>query len=232
MQVPDEARATANIDPEHYHSGQYANAGQLCQHGTKYIIRFCLRREMSWRSKPSSESGQKGTTSLGRDEWRSTAVVSRATPFLPSNSPNDQLTPSRTIAAIFGPGATTWFKFLQNKVVLKNPNTTIVARVLTDQIVFASTNLFVFLSSMAIMEGTSPKDKLDSTYFTALQKNWMVWPWVQAINFKLVPLEHRVLVVNVVALGKICQWRTGGVSQESPANDGFFRLELLSELHQ
>ena len=24
---------------------------------------------------------------------------------------------------------------------------------------------------------------------------------VQAINFKLVPLEHRVLVVNVVALG-------------------------------
>ena len=52
------------------------------------------------------------------------------------------------------------------------------------------------------MEGTSPKDKLDSTYAQALKKNWMVWPWVQAVNFKLVPLEHRVLVVNVVSLGE------------------------------
>lgn len=106
------------------------------------------------------------------------------------------------LPAIFGPAATTWFKFLQNRINLKNPNATIATRVLADQGVFASTNLFVFLSSMAIMEGTSPKDKLESTYTTALTKNWMVWPWVQAINFKLVPLEHRVLVVNVVSLGE------------------------------
>ncbi|KAL3427460.1 integral membrane mpv17 pmp22 [Phlyctema vagabunda] len=81
--------------------------------------------------------------------------------------------------AIFGPAATTWFKFLQQKVVLKNKNMEILARVAADQTIFASTNLFVFLSSMAIMEGTSPKDKLDKTYATALQKNWMVWPFVQ-----------------------------------------------------
>ena len=55
---------------------------------------------------------------------------------------------------------------------------------------------------MAYMEGTDPKEKLNSTYFNALQKNWMVWPAVQAINFKLVPLEHRVLVVNIVSLGE------------------------------
>ena len=54
------------------------------------------------------------------------------------------------------------------------------------------------------MEGSSPKDKLESTYATALQKNWMVWPFVQAINFKVVPLQHRVLVVNVVSLGWNC----------------------------
>ncbi|KAL8837786.1 MAG: hypothetical protein Q9170_002404 [Blastenia crenularia] len=105
--------------------------------------------------------------------------------------------------AVFGPAATTWFKFLQNRITLRSENATIAARVLTDQSVFASTNLFCFLSSMAIMEGTSPKDKLDSTYWTALQKNWMLWPFVQAVNFKLVPLEHRVLVVNVVSLGML-----------------------------
>jgi protein Mpv17 len=88
--------------------------------------------------------------------------------------------------------------------VLKNKNLEIIARVAADQTIFASTNLFVFLSSMAIMEGTSPKDKLDSTYAKALQKNWMVWPFVQAINFKAVPLHHRVLVVNVISLGWNC----------------------------
>ncbi|KAL8884397.1 MAG: hypothetical protein Q9205_007415 [Flavoplaca limonia] len=106
--------------------------------------------------------------------------------------------------AVFGPAATTWFKFLQNRINLANANATIAARVLTDQTVFASTNLFCFLSSMAIMEGTSPKDKLDAAYWPALQKNWMLWPAVQAINFKLVPLHHRVLVVNVVSLGWNC----------------------------
>lgn len=106
--------------------------------------------------------------------------------------------------AVFGPAATTWFKFLQEKIKFQSANLTIAARVLTDQSVFASTNMFVFLSSMAIMEGSSPKEKLESTYTTALAKNWMVWPAVQAVNFKFVPLEHRVLVVNVVSLGWNC----------------------------
>ncbi|MCJ1466887.1 Protein required for ethanol metabolism [Pseudocyphellaria aurata] len=106
--------------------------------------------------------------------------------------------------AVFGPAATTWFKFLQEKIKFQNANLTIAARVLTDQCVFASTNMFVFLSSMAIMEGSSPKEKLESTYTTALTKNWMLWPAVQAVNFKFVPLEHRVLVVNVVSLGWNC----------------------------
>lgn len=103
--------------------------------------------------------------------------------------------------AVFGPAATTWFAFLQRRINLQSQNLTILARVLTDQTVFASTNLFCFLSSMAIMEGTDPKKKLDSAYWEALKKNWMVWPAVQAVNFKFVPLEHRVMVVNVVALG-------------------------------
>ncbi|KAF2424951.1 hypothetical protein EJ08DRAFT_689476 [Tothia fuscella] len=109
--------------------------------------------------------------------------------------------------AIFGPAATTWFSFLQRRVILnKSPtsNPTTLARVALDQLVFTPTNLFVFLSSMAIMEGTSPKEKLNSTYGIAITKNWLIWPWVQLVNFKLVPLEHRVLVVNVVALGWNC----------------------------
>lgn len=106
---------------------------------------------------------------------------------------------------VFGPAATTWFGFLQRRIVFPGrPNLEIAARVLTDQTVFASTNLFVFLSSMAIMEGTDPSEKLKQSYATALQKNWMVWPIIQLTNFKFVPLEHRVLVVNVISLGWNC----------------------------
>ena len=104
---------------------------------------------------------------------------------------------------VFGPGATLWYRLLQKKVVIPGrPNLEIAARVATDQSIFASANLVVFLSSMAIMEGTDPKEKLKNSYATALTKNWMVWPAVQFTNFKMVPLQHQVLVVNIVSLGK------------------------------
>ncbi|TID26529.1 hypothetical protein E2P81_ATG00999 [Venturia nashicola] len=109
--------------------------------------------------------------------------------------------------AIFGPAATTWFNFLQRRVTIGgNPssNATILTRVALDQLIFTPANLLCFLTSQAIMEGSSPKAKIESTYGTAITKNWMVWPGVQLVNFKVVPLEHRVLVVNVVSLGWNC----------------------------
>ena len=105
---------------------------------------------------------------------------------------------------VFGPGAAVWYSFLQRRIVLQNKNLEIVAKVLTDQIVFASTNLFLFLSSMAILEGSDPKEKLKNAYPGALARNWMLWPAVQGVNFKFVPLEHRVLVVNFISIGWNC----------------------------
>ena len=57
---------------------------------------------------------------------------------------------------------------------------------------------------MAWMEGADPKKRLDDAYIEALKKNWLVWPAVQTVNFTYIPLEHRVLVVNIVALGWNC----------------------------
>ncbi|KAL0935040.1 integral membrane mpv17 pmp22 [Colletotrichum truncatum] len=103
--------------------------------------------------------------------------------------------------AVFGPAATTWFKFLQHNVVLRNKNLEILARVGADQGVFAPVMIGVFLSSMAVLEGSSPQDKLEKNYTTALTSNYMLWPFVQMVNFKLVPLHHRVLFVNVISIG-------------------------------
>jgi protein Mpv17 len=93
---------------------------------------------------------------------------------------------------------------LQKRINLSTHNKTIAARVLADQVVFSTAHMAVFLSSMAIMEGTDPKEKLQKSYISGLKANYMVWPLVQAINFKFVPLDLRVLVVNFVSLGWNC----------------------------
>lgn len=92
-----------------------------------------------------------------------------------------------------------WYKVLA-RIQFKSSVATTTARVLADQTVFASANLGLFLSSMAYLEGSNVQKKLDDSYLPALKMNWLVWPPVQALNFTFVPLEHRVLVVNVVAL--------------------------------
>ncbi|KAJ5734027.1 hypothetical protein N7493_002813 [Penicillium malachiteum] len=106
--------------------------------------------------------------------------------------------------AVFGPVATGWYRILQRHVVMKSTITTAAARVAADQIVFAPTQLTVFLSAMSIMEGTDPIEKLRHSFVPSYKANLLVWPFVQAVNFTFVPLELRVLVVNLVSLGWNC----------------------------
>ena len=82
---------------------------------------------------------------------------------------------------------------------------------------------------MAIMEGSDPQQKLKKSWFPGLQANWLLWPAVQAVNFKLVPLHHRVLVVNLVSLGMLSLsipycYRYHVANVDTP------RVELLLEL--
>ncbi|KAH6681021.1 Mpv17/PMP22 family protein [Plectosphaerella plurivora] len=105
---------------------------------------------------------------------------------------------------VFGPVATTWFNFLARNVVHRNPTVQTVARVACDQGIFAPVMIGVFLSSMAVLEGSDPQEKLDKNYRTALTSNYYIWPAVQAINFTFVPLQHRLLFVNVISVGWNC----------------------------
>ncbi|CAG8252511.1 unnamed protein product [Penicillium salamii] len=127
----------------------------------------------------------------------------------PSNRPMLICVP---ISAVFGPVATKWFGILQRHVVLGSVATTTAARVAADQIVFAPIQLTCFLSSMALMEGTDPVEKWKNAFGPAYKANLAVWPFVQGVNFAFVPLELRVLVVNVISLGEFhcersgCRW--------------------------
>lgn len=103
--------------------------------------------------------------------------------------------------AVFGPAAATWYGLLQRHVVLSTPRKTMLARVAADQGLFAPVFIGVFLGSMAVLEGGSPKEKLEKNYTNALTANYMLWPAAQMVNFSVIPLEHRVLFVNLVSIG-------------------------------
>ncbi|KAJ6443014.1 Mpv17/PMP22 [Purpureocillium lavendulum] len=105
---------------------------------------------------------------------------------------------------VFGPVATTWFGILARRVNLRNPRLETLARVGCDQTLFAPVMIGVFLSSMATMEGASAKERLEKTWWPALKTNWMIWPFVQFVNFTFLPLQHRVLFANVISIGWNC----------------------------
>lgn len=102
---------------------------------------------------------------------------------------------------VFGPVATTWFGFLARNVNFANRRVETAARVFCDQAFFAPVMIGAFLSSMATMEGASARERLEKTWWPALKTNWMVWPFVQTVNFTFLPLQHRVLFANIVSIG-------------------------------
>lgn len=106
---------------------------------------------------------------------------------------------------IFGPAAANWFRFLSRYVVLQNKKAEVVARVVLDQTLFSPTALGVFLVTMGYLDGHhDPKAHVREHYWNLLQKNWMLWPGVQVINFGFVPLAHRLTFSNTVAIGWNC----------------------------
>lgn len=104
---------------------------------------------------------------------------------------------------IFGPAAVGWYKVLERYVVVKNSkNIQMLARVALDQLLFAPVGTACFFASMAVMEGGDPKKKLNDNWWIALRANWNIWPAVQVVNFRFVPLDLRIVVANVVSVGE------------------------------
>lgn len=82
------------------------------------------------------------------------------------------------------------------------------------------------------MEGTDPWEKVRNNFKKGYMANLVLWPAVQSVNFAWTPLEHRVLVVNVVSLGEcadhsFCSSFTGEI--EGLLMVMGYRMELCAE---
>ena len=78
---------------------------------------------------------------------------------------------------------------------------TAVARMLVDQSCFAPIATGAFFFAMGLMEGNDPIEKVQTFWWTALKTNWSVWPFAQLVTFGIIPLQFRILFVNVVSIG-------------------------------
>ncbi|KAJ1026911.1 hypothetical protein NDA16_002204 [Ustilago loliicola] len=72
-----------------------------------------------------------------------------------------------------------------------------------DQMVFAPIGLALFTGSMGFMERGSVdgvKAKFGEMYIPALLANWQLWPLVQLVNFRYMPLKYRVPFISTVGI--------------------------------
>ncbi|KAF0521243.1 Protein sym1 [Gigaspora margarita] len=110
-------------------------------------------------------------------------------------------------ALIAGPSGATWYRILDKYIDIKKPFLALLTRVTLDQTIYAPSFIATFLSVQSILERQSKEQivkKFKKVYLPTLINNYKLWPTVQLLNFYFIPLNHRLLVVNTVALG----WNT------------------------
>ncbi|KAJ7900114.1 hypothetical protein B0H14DRAFT_2672343 [Mycena olivaceomarginata] len=115
--------------------------------------------------------------------------------------------PTRTLrffvfGASISPFLGRWNTFLERQFPLRALNGTgkispkaLAKRVAADQIVMAPIGLVAFIGAMGTLEGRSRKQiaqKYNDMFMPTLRTNWSVWPVLQFVNFRFLPLAYRV----------------------------------------
>lgn len=100
-----------------------------------------------------------------------------------------------------------WFRFVNDKLILPKTapshwkNT--LFRVAVDQTLFAPMLIPIYFGCLTVMEGKSlaaAKQKIDDGWWETLKRSWYIWPPFQLLNFSVVPVQHRLLAVNCLAI--------------------------------
>lgn len=91
-----------------------------------------------------------------------------------------------------------WFGFLSRAfpIVKGSGTSAALKRVLADQLVFAPVGLGCFFTFMTVAEGGGKralKQKFQEVYLQALRANYMLWPLVQVLNFRVVPIQFQIV---------------------------------------
>lgn len=98
-----------------------------------------------------------------------------------------------------------WFRFLSATFPVTKTATWLPAlkRVAFDQFLFAPAGLACFFTFMTIAEGGGKRAvqrKFQDVYVPALKANYIIWPTVQIINFRVLPIQFQIPFVSSVGI--------------------------------
>ncbi|XP_065837418.1 uncharacterized protein [Oscarella lobularis] len=110
--------------------------------------------------------------------------------------------------AILGPLAHLHFNFLEYLVVKRfavRASLMPFAKVFIEQFTYWAISInMIYHFSIAVMEGLGVEggiERVKTKIIPTMKANYMLWPAVQIINFKLVPLAHQLNFVLIVSIG-------------------------------
>jgi protein Mpv17 len=91
-----------------------------------------------------------------------------------------------------------WFRFLERAFPITKTSAfgPAMKRVAFDQLVFAPFGVAVFFTVMTVAEGGGRRavsHKLRDMYIPTLKANYLVWPAVQVVNFRLMPVQYQLV---------------------------------------
>ncbi|KAI1651553.1 Mpv17/PMP22 family protein [Daldinia loculata] len=98
-----------------------------------------------------------------------------------------------------------WFSFLSRAFPITKTSAFAPAmkRVAFDQLIFAPFGIACFFTVMTIAEGGGRRavvHKLRDMYIPTLKANFMIWPAVQVINFRLMPVQFQLPFVSTIGI--------------------------------
>ncbi|KAK0746455.1 hypothetical protein B0T18DRAFT_438436 [Schizothecium vesticola] len=117
----------------------------------------------------------------------------------------ERLTRFMVYGFLMAPVQFRWFKFLEKTFPITKTNAfpQAMKRVAFDQLIFAPFGVAAFFTAMTVAEGGGRRavsQKLRDMYVPTLKANYMLWPAVQVVNFRLMPVQFQLPFVSTVGI--------------------------------
>lgn len=98
-----------------------------------------------------------------------------------------------------------WFRFLERAFPMTKASAfgPAMKRVVLDQLVYAPFGVGLFFVAMTVAEGGGRRavtHKLRDMYVPTLKANYVVWPAVQIVNFRLMPVQFQLPFVSTIGI--------------------------------
>lgn len=109
---------------------------------------------------------------------------------------------------IFAPIAHVWYNRILSYYVPGVSTKAVLTKVFVDQTLWgaAINSLYLTYATFYMQNGTldDAVTNVKTKLWPVMKANWVIWPAVQIINFKFVPLPLQIPFINVVVVGWSC----------------------------